>query len=574
MTNDNYLTCARGIGSWIYTLDHKRIGVLYLVSVVVAMFLGGAFAMVIRTQLLTPEGVLIHQPAAAANSASSAGSTAGQTAGGAPSAGAQNVSVYKTYNQFFTIHGVIMIFLVLIPGTPGALGNFVLPLMLGAKDVAFPRLNLWGYYCYVIGALFALASIALGAVDTGWTFYTPYSTNTATAVTCLVFGAFVVGFSSILTGINFVVTIHKLRPAGMTWFRIPLFLWGLYATAIIQIVATPVLGITLLLLIFERLFNVGIFNPAYGGDPILFQHFFWFYSHPAVYIMILPAMGVMSEVLATFCRRPVFGYKFVAMSSIAIAVIGFLVWGHHMFPNGQSGPMNTIFSGLTMLVAIPSGVKMWNWLATMYRGSIVLQTPMCYALCFFFLFAIGGLTGLFLAALATNFNVHDTYFVVGHFHYVMIGGALIMFIGGVHYWWPKITGRMYNETMGRLCCLLFFVGFNLTFFPQLVAGTHGMPRRAATYLRMPEFQPYHVLSSIGAMLQGVAFLLMLAMFLHSLYRGRRAPANPWGGTTLEWSCASPPPHDNFASPPRVGEPYDHEGIVWNRKIGGYERVKG
>jgi cytochrome c oxidase subunit I len=539
-TPDNYLTHTRGIASWIFTLDHKRIGVMYLVSVLVAFLLGGIFAMLIRTQLLVPEGLLVHG----------------------------DVSVYKTYNQFFTIHGVVMIFLVLIPGTPGALGNFVLPIMLGAKDVAFPRLNLWGYYFYVIGALFALASIVIGAVDTGWTFYAPYSTRTQTAVTCLVFGAFVLGFSSILTGLNFIVTIHKMRPTGMTWSRIPLFLWGLYATAIIQVVATPILGITLLLLILERLFHLGIFNSDYGGDPILFQHFFWFYSHPAVYIMILPGMGIMSEVIATFCRREIFGYRFVAMSSIAIALIGFLVWGHHMFPNGQSGPLNTIFSGLTMLVAIPSGVKMWNWLATMYKGSIVLKTPMCYALCFFFLFAIGGLTGLFLATLAVNFHVHDTYFVMAHIHYVMIGGALFMFIAGIHYWWPKMTGRMYNETIARTCCLLLFVGFNFTFFPQFVMGTHGMARRYATYL--PEFRPYHVISSIGAFTQMAVFLVMAAYLLHSLYRGRRAPANPWGGSTLEWTCPSPPPHDNFETQPIVGEPYDHSGLVWNEAVGGYE----
>jgi cytochrome c oxidase subunit 1 len=539
---DNYLTHSRGIASWIFTLDHKRIGVMYLVSVLVAFFLGGVVAMLMRTQLLEPTGLLVH---------------------------GSDVSVFKTYNQLFTLHGALMVFLVLIPGVPGALGNFVLPIMLGAKDVAFPRVNLWGYYFYVIGAVLALASIVLGSVDTGWTFYTPYSAQTPTAVICLIFGVFVLGFSSIFTGINFIVTIHKLRPAGMTWDRVPLFLWGLYATAIIQIVATPVLAITLLLLICERLFHLGIFNSYYGGDPILFQHFFWFYSHPAVYIMILPAMGIMSEVVATFSRREIFGYKYVAMSSVAIAVIGFFVWGHHMFPNGQSGPLNTVFSAMTMLVAIPSAVKVWNWLATMYKGSIVLKTPMCYALCFFFLFAIGGMTGLFLAALAVNFHVHDTYFVVAHFHYVMIGGALFMFIGGIHYWWPKITGRMYNETFARICCLVQFVGFNLTFFPQFIMGTHGMPRRYATY--MPEFQIYHVLSTSGAFMQMTAMLLVVAYLIHSLYRGRRAPANPWGGSTLEWTCSSPPPHDNFKTLPSVGEPYDHSGLVWNEHIGGYER---
>lgn len=542
LPDDNYITHERGLRSWLYTLDHKRIGVLYLISVLVSFLLGGLIAMLIRMQLLRPDGVFVH---------------------------AANVGSLRLYNEMFTLHGAVMIFLVLIPGVPGALGNFVLPIMLGAKDVAFPKLNLWGYYLYVIGAAFAIAAIFCGSVDTGWTFYTPYSTETSGAVILLVFGAFVLGFSSIFTGINFIVTIHKLRPTGMTWFRIPLFLWGLYATAIIQIIATPVLGITLLLLILERLFHLGIFNSYYGGDPILFQHFFWFYSHPAVYIMILPAMGIMSEVIATFCRREIFGFKFVAMSSVAIAVIGFLIWGHHMFPNGQSALVGTIFSALTFLVALPSAIKVWNWLATMYKGSITLKTPMCYALVFFFLFAIGGLTGLYLANLAVNFDVHDTYFVVAHFHYVMVGAAFMMFIAGVHYWWPKITGRMYNETLGRIACVLLFLGFNLTFFPQFVMGTHGMPRRYATYKE--EFKTYHVLSSVGAFTQMGAYGLIAGYLIYSLRRGPRAPANPWGGSTLEWTCSSPPPYYNFKSPPHVGAPYDHTGIVWNEAIGGYER---
>ena len=545
---DNYLTHARGIRSWIYTLDHKRIGVLYLVSVLTAFLLGGLFALLIRTQLLRPEGLLFHTTEAS-----------------------KDLAAYKPYNQLFTLHGVVMVFLVLIPSIPAALGNFILPLMLGAKDVAFPRLNLWSYYLYVIGLLLALTSIVIGSVDTGWTFYTPYSTQTPTAVILLVSGAFVLGFSSIFTGLNFIVSMHKLRPRGMTWFRMPLMLWALYATAVLQICATPVLGITLLLLILERLFNLGIFNSAYGGDPVLFQHFFWFYSHPAVYIMILPAMGIMSEIVATFSRRPVFGYKFVAMSSIAIALISFLVWGHHMFPNGQSGPVNTLFSGLTMLVAIPSAVKVWNWLATMYKGSVVLMTPMCYALGFFFLFAIGGLTGLFLATLTTDFHVHDTYFLVAHFHYTMFGGTLFIFFGGLHYWWPKITGRMFNETLGRIGCAMQFVAFNLTFFPLFLAGTHGMPRRYAMYMAMPHMQPYHVLATIGAFGQFLSLAFIAAYLLYSLFRGRPAPANPWGGPTLEWTCSSPPPHDNFETTPSVGDPYDFTGLVWNEAVGGYER---
>ena len=551
---DNYLTHSHGIVSWAFTLDHKRIGVMYLVSVLGAFLLGGIFAMLVRTQLLTPGGVLFH---------------------GDSVAGAQKA--FKTYNQVFTLHGAIMIFLVLIPGIPGALGNFVLPIMLGAKDVAFPRLNLGSYYLYVLGATLAVLSIIFGAVDTGWTFYAPYSTMTDTAVVWMVMGVFVLGFSSIFTGMNFIVTIHKLRPAGMTWFRMPLFLWAIYATAIIQVLATPVLGITVLLLGIEwfsihvlQAGGVGIFDPRYGGDPVLMQHFFWFYSHPAVYIMILPAMGIITEVISTFSHRHIFGYKFIALSSIAIAVIGFLVWGHHMFPNGQSALMNTIFSFLTMLVAIPSAIKTWNWLATMYGGSIDLKTPMCYACAFLFLFAIGGLTGIPLAALSTNFHVHDTYFVVAHFHYVMFGGTIMGFLSGIYYWWPKITGRMYNETSGRLGCLLIFVGFNLTFFPQFVMGTHGMPRRYASYL--PEFQPYHVASTIGAYIQAVGFLIAASCLIHSLYRGKKAPANPWGGATLEWTCASPPPHDNFKSPPTmVGDPYDQTTTEWDASVGGYVR---
>ncbi|HVT82871.1 MAG TPA: cytochrome c oxidase subunit I [Phycisphaerae bacterium] len=545
-SGDNYLNHSRGFLSWALTLDHKRIGILYLFSVLTAFFVGGLFAMLVRTQLLSPTGLLFHSTT--------------------------TYDVYKSYNQMFTLHGAIMIFLVLIPGIPGALGNFVLPVMLGAKDVAFPRLNLFSFYLYVTGALFAVLSIAIKAVDTGWTFYTPYSASSEhsdTAVSWMVFGVFILGFSSILTGMNFIVTIHKLRPPGMTWFRMPLFLWAIYATSIIQVLATPVLGITLLLLMMERILHVGIFNPAYGGDPVLFQHFFWFYSHPAVYIMVLPAMGVMSEVIATFSRKHIFGYKFIALSSIAIAIIGFLVWGHHMFPNGQSTMLGTIFSFLTMLVAIPSAIKVWNWLATMYKGSIQLSTPMCYALSFLFLFTIGGLTGVFLGTLSVDVHLHDTYFVVAHFHYVMFGGTLIGFMAGIHYWWPKIWGKMYNETWGRIGCALVFIGFNTTFLPQFVMGSQGMPRRYATY--DPMFTPYHVMSSIGAYIQLLGFLIAAFTLIQSLFGGKKAPTNPWGAATLEWSCSSPPPHDNFKVAPTVGDPYDHSQLIWNEKEQGYVR---
>jgi cytochrome c oxidase subunit 1 len=473
----------------------------------------------------------------------------------------------NTYNQMFTLHGAIMIFLFIIPGIPAALGNFVLPLMVGAKDVAFPRLNLASYYLWVTGALLALISIATGAVDTGWTFYTPYSTTTNTSVITMVAGVFVLGFSSIFTGLNFVVTIHKLRPKGMGWFRMPLFLWGLYGTAIIQIMATPVLGITLLLLIAERALGIGIFDPSLGGDPILFQHFFWFYSHPAVYIMILPAMGVISELVSVFSRKHIFGYTFIALSSIAIAVISFLVWGHHMFVSGQSNLAGMIFSFLTFMVAIPSAVKVFNWVATMYKGSIWLATPMLYVLSFLFLFGIGGLTGLFLGALAVNVHLHDTYFVVAHFHYVMFGGTVIAFLGGMHYWWPKMFGRMYSELWGRIGALLVFVGFNTTFFTQFVMGSRGAPRRSYHYL--PEFQHYHELSTFGSYLLGVGIVIVAVNLVHSLFRGRPAPANPWGGATLEWRTSSPPPHDNFAATPVAGDPYDVEAWTFDRNVGGF-----
>jgi cytochrome c oxidase subunit 1 len=536
---DNYLNHGKGLRSWLFTLDHKRIGIMYLVSILSAFLLGGIFAMLIRTELLTPGKTIVDA---------------------------------NTYNEFFTLHGAIMIFLFVIPGIPAALGNIVLPLMLGAKDVAFPRLNLASYYMWVFGALFALISIVTGAVDTGWTFYTPYSTTTNSSVIAMTTGVFILGFSSIFTGLNFIVTIHKLRPKGMTWFKMPLLLWGLYGTAIIQVMATPVLGITLVLLIVERALGVGIFDPALGGDPVLYQHFFWFYSHPAVYIMILPAMGVISEVIPVFSRKHIFGYTFIAYSSIAIAAISFLVWGHHMFVSGQSSLASMIFSFLTFLVAIPSAVKVFNWTATMYKGAIQLAAPMLYALSFLFLFGIGGLTGLFLGALATDVHLHDTYFVVAHFHYVMFGGTVIAFLAGLHYWWPKIFGRMYSEKWARVAALLIFVGFNVTFFTQFILGTKGMPRRYYNYL--PEFQRYHDVSSVGSFVMGIGFIVVAVYLVHSLFRGRPAPANPWGSATMEWQTPSPPPHDNFAVQPEVHDPYDVDEWKYDPALGGYRHRDG
>ena len=541
---DNYLTHTRGFWSWAFTLDHKRIGVMYLVSILASFFLGGIFAELIRTELISPGPTIMSK---------------------------------DTYNHVFTLHGAVMVFMFIIPGIPAALGNFVLPLMLGAKDVAFPRLNLTSYWLWIFGAVFFVLTLGLGGLDTGWTFYIPFSTSTDSRVILAVTGAFILGFSSIFTGINFIATIHMLRPPGMTWFRLPLFLWALYATAVIQVLATPVLGITLLLLGVERMLGLGIFDPKFGGDPVLFQHFFWFYSHPAVYIMILPGMGILSEVVSVFSRKHIFGYKFIAISSVAIALLGFLVWGHHMFTSGQSRLASVLFSALTFSVSIPSAIKVFNWLATMYRGSIALLTPMLYALMFIFLFGMGGLTGLFLGALATDVHLHDTYFVVAHFHYVMVGGTLTAFLAGLHYWWPKITGRMYSETWGRIGALLVFLGFNLTFFPQFALGSRGMPRRYYDYKELmnqhPEFATYHFLSSIGSYLLTIGLLVVMVYLLVSLFKGRRAPANPWGGATLEWQCSSPPPHDNFATQPRVGDPYAVRDFQYDPAVGGYVRVR-
>ena len=536
---DNYLTFTKGFRSWALTLDHKRIGLMYLVGVLGSFFVGGVFALLVRTELLTP--------------------------GPGPFLGEMQGDVY---NQFFTLHGAIMVFLVIIPSVPAALGNFVLPIMLGAKDVAFPRMNLMSFYLWVIGAICAVVSLSMGGFDTGWTFYTPYSTTTTTAgVIPVVIGVFILGFSSIFTGLNFIVTVHKLRPPGMTWFRMPLFLWAIYATALIQVLATPVLGITLLMLIVERLFLVGFFDPSMGGDPVLFQHFFWFYSHPAVYIMILPGMGIISEIISVHAHRHIFGYRFIAFSSIAIAVFSFLVWGHHMFTSGQSPLMNMVFSAITFSVAIPSAIKVFNWLATLYKGSISLNTSMMYGLGFLFLFTIGGLTGLHLGTLNTDIHLHDTYFVVAHFHYVMMGSALIAMIGGMHHWWPKMFGRMYNEKAGIFSFMLVFIGFNLTFFTQFMLGSHGMPRRYFTY--MPEYQTYHVISTIGSYIMGLGFLLTAIYLIHSLVFGRKAPANPWGGRSLEWQCSSPPPHDNFKTTPSVGDCYDFSVVRWDEAEQGY-----
>jgi len=515
----NYLNAEYGWKSWLFTTDHKRIAVLYLISISVMFALGGVFAGLIRLELLTPPGDLFNS---------------------------------DTYNKIFTMHGVTMIFFFLIPSIPATFGNFLVPMMIGAKDLAFPRINLLSWYIYIVGALFALAAIVMGGVDTGWTFYTPFSTTYSnTFVITAATGVFIAGFSSILTGLNFIVTVHKMRAPGMTWGRLPLFVWANYATALIQVLGTPVVAITLALVALERGFHIGIFDPAIGGDPILFQHMFWFYSHPAVYIMILPGMGVISELITCFSRKGIFGYSFIAGSSLGIAIIGFLVWGHHMFVTGMSMYAGLYFSLLTMLVAVPSAIKVFNWTATMFRGSISYETPMLYAFGFIGLFTIGGLTGLFLGTLGVDVHLTDTYFVVAHFHYVMVGGMVVAYMGALHFWWPKITGRLYPEGWGKFSALLVFVGFNVTFFPQFILGYLGQPRRYHAYA--PEFQVLNVMSTAGASILGVAFLIPLVYLLWSLRYGKPAGNNPWGAKGLEWTTQSPPTTFNFDETPIVTE---------------------
>ncbi len=522
---DNYINHSKGLKSWLLTLDHKRIGMMYLLVILCMFLMGGVFALLVRLELLSP-GAKMFSP--------------------------------DQYNRFFTYHGAIMVFMVVIPLIPAAIGNFVLPMQLGAKDVAFPRWNLVSFYIYILGATIAASTLFLKGVDTGWTFYAPYSIRTGSSATYVLLGAFIMGFSSILTGLNFIVTVHKLRAPGLTWDRLPLFIWALYGTSVIQVLATPVLAITLLLLILERTIGIGIFDPKLGGDPVLFQHFFWFYSHPAVYIMILPAMGIISDVIPVFSRKPIFGYKAIAAATFGIALVAFVVWGHHMFVSGQSEVANFVFSFLTMLVAIPTAVKVFSWLATMYKGSLRFNTPLVYAFGFIWVFTIGGLTGVFLAVVSIDVHLTATYFVVAHFHYVMVGGTLLAFLAGLHYWFPKFSGKMYNEGPALFAAWIIMIGFNVTFFPQFILGILGMPRRYADYL--PQFTTLNRVSTFGSWMLGVGFLVVAVNLIRALTSGKKAEGNPWGALTLEWQTASPPPMENFLVEPVVTEgPYEYRG---------------
>ena len=515
----NYLNSEHGLKSWLLTRDHKRIALLYLFTTIFFFAIGGTAAAVIRLELLTPAGDLVSS---------------------------------DTYNKLFSIHGIIMVFFFLVPIAPAVFGNFLIPLMIGAKDVALPKVNLASWYLFVLGGCVELYMMIAGGVDTGWTFTTPLSTHYInTNVVAAAMGIFIAGFSSILTGLNFIVTIHKMRAPGMTWFRLPLFVWSYYATSVIFVLATPVIAISMVLIVLERVTGIGVFDPSKGGDPLLFQHLFWFYSHPAVYVMILPGMGIMSEVISCFSRKRVFGYSAVAFSSVGIAVFGFFVWAHHMFIMGISTYSAMLFSFMSMMVAIPSAIKVFNWSATMYKGSISFDTPMIYSLGFIGLFTIGGLTGVFLASLGLDIHLTETYFIVAHFHYVMVGGMVSAVMAGLHFWWPKMTGRMYPESMGRLAAVILFLGFNLTFFPQFILGYLGMPRRYHAY--PPEFQVLNVMSSAGASILGVGYIIPLVYLIWSLRYGPPAGPNPWGAKGLEWQTSSPPPTENFKEIPVVTE---------------------
>ena len=519
----SYLTDGTTVMSWLNTRDHKRVGVMFLIAVIAAFFLGGIFALTLRMKLLQPGPFLMDA---------------------------------LSYNRLFTLHGIVMIFLFLIPSIPSAFGNFVLPLMIGARDVAFPRINLASFYLYLAGAAIAVYGMVHGGADTGWTFYTPYSSTTPTQVLPILIGVFILGFSSILTGLNFIVTVHTLRAPGLNWMKMPLFVWGIYATSIIQILATPVIGITVLIVSVERFAGFGMFDPARGGDPVLFQHMFWFYSHPAVYIMILPAMGVISECVCAFSRKNAFGYKAIAMSSIGIAFVGFFTWGHHLFVAGQSTFDAGAFGALSMIVGIFTAIKVFNWVGTMYRGAIAFKTPFAYICGFLYFIVFGGMTGVALATTSLDIHWHDTYFVVAHFHFIIVGASVMAFLAALHYWFPKMFGKTYHEGWGLVAASLIILGFNATFIPQFLLGNFGMPRR---YYQYPEhFQALNVASTAGATLLGFGFLLIVVYLGIALRWGQRSEANPWGSKGFEWLTDSPPSTHNFEQIPQITQmPHDY-----------------
>jgi cytochrome c oxidase subunit 1 len=506
----NYLNVDRGVMSWLKTLDHKRIGIMYLVSVLLAFLLGGIFAMIVRFELTTPEPTLI---------------------------GA------NTYNRMFTLHGMVMIFLFMIPAIPGAFANFCLPLMLGAKDVAFPRLNLLSLYVYWVGSALVLWGVVTGGADTGWTFYAPYSTTTPMTLFPVLFGVFIIGFSSILTGLNFIVTIHTLRAPGIGWMKMPLFVWAIYATSIIQVLATPVIGLTTLLVGIEKVGGFGLFDPGRGGDPVLMQHLFWFYSHPAVYIMVLPAMGVISEAIAAFSRKNIFGYKMIAYSSLGIAFVGFFAWGHHMFVSGQSTFDDGAFAVISMLVGVFTAIKVFNWVGTLYRGAIHVSAPFIYVCGFLFFIVFGGMTGIAVATVSLDVHWHDTYYVVAHFHFIMVGAVIMAFLTAIHYWFPKMFGKMYHEGWAMVAAVFIVLGFNATFIPQFLLGNAGMPRRY--YMYPDRFTALNVASTTGSTLLAFGFIIIAIYLIYALMRGAIAGDNPWHSKGYEWLTSSPPIKENF-----------------------------
>ncbi|WP_159521917.1 cytochrome c oxidase subunit I [Sunxiuqinia indica] len=518
----------KGLKAWIFSTDHKRIGLLYLYSMMTLFLVGVVLGLAMKFELIAPGKTIMEA---------------------------------KDYNAVFTVHGVIMIFMIVIPGLPAVFGNFMLPIMIGAKDVAFPKLNLLSWWVYIAGAFLVITSVLFGdgSPDTGWTFYAPYSFKTGANMLPAIFGAFVLGFSSILTGLNFIVTMHRMRAPGMTWTKMPLFPWSLYGTAWIQLLATPIVGITLVLVALERIFGIGVFDPALGGDPILYQHLFWIYSHPAVYVMILPAMGAISEIIPTFSQKHIFGYKVLVVSTLAIAFVGYFVWGHHMFTSGMSGTAQYTFSILTFLVAIPSAIKVFNWISTMYKGSINVQTPFYWAASFIFVFLIGGLSGLVVGALATNVYLHDTAFVVGHFHFIVFGGVGFSFFAAIHYWFPKMFGRMYDTTWANIGWLIFTIGFLALYSPMFYLGMQGMPRRYYDY--MEEFHAANILSTLGSWVMTLGLIIVIINLFRSAKNGPIAEANPWNGKTLEWTVPSPPPLENFDEIPEYKEhdgPYEYQ----------------